>query len=146
VFGKNIPTAGAWFKAMAGLGVHVDATEHFTATSVPEIRDWYLFTYTPTGGVPVVWDKSLGYPTIAAPGVKSSADTSQTPDSPLDPLNELSNWMNKVETELGGSIGGAAKLVPYALLGGLGVAGYLLLKEFGIIKKAKNVLRKRNSR
>lgn len=143
-FGMNIPKADNWLKAFAGLGVHVDATEHFPSTDLASVRTWYLFTYAPTGGVPVVWDTSLGYPTVADSSIKSSGDTSSA-TLPLDPLDELSNWMNKVETELGGSLGAAAKFVPYVAVVGVGAAGFLLLKEFGILGKAKNVIRKRTS-
>lgn len=143
VFGKNIPAADAWFKAMSGLGVHVDATQVTPDEDPNRTLNWYLFTYAPTGGVLIVWDKSLGYPTIAGANIKSQSDTIQAPDLPLNPLDELSNWMNKLESELGGSIGGAAKVVPYVVLGGLGLAGFLLLKEFGIIRKAKKYVSSR---
>jgi len=89
-FGLNIPKADTWLKAFSGLGIHVDATEHFPSTELALTRTWYLFTYTPTGGVPVVWDASLGFPTIAAASVKSSQDTVSGADLPLSPLDEAS--------------------------------------------------------
>lgn len=137
VFGKNIPVAANWFKAFSGLGVHVDSTEHFTATEVPEVRDWYLFTYTPTAGVPVVWDTTLGYPTIADASIKNSQDTVSGANLPKDPLDRLADWLNDIEQELGGSIGGAAKVVPYAIMGGAAFGVYLLAKEFGLLGKVK---------
>jgi hypothetical protein len=85
----------------------------------------------------VTWDTALGFPSVAAPNVASSVDTAQTPDLPLGPLDELANWANKLEVELGGSIGGLAKALPYAMVGGAIVGSYLLLKEFGIIRKGK---------
>jgi len=138
IFGKNIPVAQAWFKAFKDLGVHVETTEHFQATELPNIREWYLFTYTPTNGVPVTWDDTLGYPTIADKSVKSSGDTVSGADLPLDPLDELSNWINSTEQKLGGSLGAVAKVVPYAVLGGLAFGGYYLLKELGILGKVKS--------
>ncbi len=139
VFGLNIPKAGAWFKAMAPLGVHVDSTEHFPSTEVPEVRDWYLFTYTPTLGVPVVWDTSLGFPTVAAQSVKSSQDTVSGADLELNPLDKLSNWVNETEQKFG-------QIAPYAILGGAALGGFLLLKEFGLLGRVKNGIRKRNSK
>jgi hypothetical protein len=132
VFGFNIPLAAAWFKGMSGLGVHVNATEHFPSTEVPEVRDWYLFTYTPVNGVPVVWDqKTFGFLTIAGPEVKSSADTASTPPLPLDPLNELETFAESV----GALVGVTSKAGAIALTGGLFIgAGYLL---FELIKEKR---------
>jgi hypothetical protein len=141
VFGKNIPVAQSWFRAFKDLGVHVDATEHFESTEMSSIREWYLFSYTPVNGVPVVWDTTLGYPTIADSSVKSSGDTSSA-SLPLDALDELSNWMNGVEQKLGGSLGSLAKVAPYAILGGVALGGYLLLKEIGLLGKVKTSVRR----
>lgn len=137
-FGLNIPKADAWLRIP---GVHVDATEHFPSEDIASVRTWYLFTYSPIAGVPVIWDTSLGYPTVASASVKNSGDTVSGADLPLSPLDELSNWMNATEQKLGGSIGTIAQFVPYAILGGFGVAGYLLLKEFGVLGKVKSHVR-----
>lgn len=126
VFGVRIPAAAAWFKGMSGLGVHVDATEHFPATEVPEVRDWYLFTYKPVGGVPVIWDQNtFGFLSIAGPEVKSSADTAQTPALPLDPLDELETFAQSV----GSIVGITSKAGAIALTAGLFLgAGYALIE------------------
>lgn len=101
VFGLNIPRADTWFKAFSGLGVHVDATQHFEASSVPQVRNWYKFTYTPVNAIPVVWDSTLGFPTIADDTITASEDTVQRPDLPLDAITSLSDWFDKTEQSLG---------------------------------------------
>ena len=133
VFGVNIPSAAAWFKGMSGLGVHVDATEHFPATELRNIRDWYLFTYTPVNGVPVTWDqKTFGFLTVAGPEVKSSADTASGPSLPLDPLNELETFAESV----GALVGVTSKAGALALTAGLFIGGgYLLLQ---LVKEKRN--------
>ncbi len=131
IFGLNIPSAAAWFKAMSGLGVHVDATETFPAMTVPETRNWYLFTVK-ANPVPVVWDQPrYGFLTVAGPEVKSSADTAQTPALPLDPLDELETFAQSI----GSMVGVTSKAGAIALTAGLFLgAGYALLEY---LKKGK---------
>lgn len=142
VFGVNIPVAQNWFKAMSNLGVHVDATQHFEATEVPQVRDWYKFTYTQYAGTPVIWDTTLGYPTVADSSITTSADTSSTPPLPLGPLDEAADWLNGLEQKLGGSLGAAAQVVPYVVVGGALIGGYLLFKESGLFGKAVSSVRR----
>lgn len=137
VFGLNIPKADRWFKAFSGLGVHVDSTQHFEATSLPEVRTWYKWTYTPLFDSPVIWDTSLGFPTVADSSITASSDTVSRPDLPLDPLDELSNWLNSIEQKLGGSLGAVATVVPYAIIGVGLYAGYLLYGALGMTRKVK---------
>jgi len=143
VFGLNIPKAEAWFSAFKDLGVKVAATQSFPNTTVDSTRNWYLFSYKPTMSVPVVWDSSLGFPTVADASIKSSEDTVSRPDLPLDPLDELSNWVNSVEARVGGSLGSIATIVPFAMFGGAVFGGYYLLRELGLLKGKKNAKRKR---
>ena len=144
VFGKNIPIADNWFKAFASLGVNVETTQQFKPTPQEVIlekgpfpsqddiqsmvRNWYLFTYTPINGVPVEWDqKTFGYPTVAGPEIKSSDDTAQKPDLPLDPLNNLEDFLDGLAKDLGiTSKAGAIALTAGAFIGG----GYLLFELF----------------
>lgn len=67
-----------WLKAFS-FTLHVEATE--THDSDPP-RDWYLFRVEQ----PTPW-LGPGFPTIATPDVKSSADTVQRPDPEKDPLD-----------------------------------------------------------
>ena len=136
-FGLNIPKADQWLKLP---GAHVDATEHFPAETLSAARTWYLFTYKPVASI--AWDTTLGYPTIADASIKSSQDTVSGADLPLNPLDELSNWMNSVEQKLGGSIGDAAKLVPYVAIGGVLVGGVFLLRQFGVLGKVKTSVKR----
>ncbi len=137
VFGLNIPKADVWFKGFGPSGVHVDATQHFESPEVSSVRNWYKFTYNPVApGVVVVWDTSLGFPTVADASIQSSEDTVQRPPLPLDPLEEMSNWLNALEAKLGGSLGFAASIIPYAVVGGAAYLGYLALKETVLAKQA----------
>jgi hypothetical protein len=81
VFGDKRAPMAKWFKAFGPTGVLVRTNESFAGTGA-NARDWYLFEVAqkyPT--VPVIWDVAqYGYPTIAGPEVKSSADTAQTPE------------------------------------------------------------------
>ncbi len=80
VFGNNRTSMAKWFKAFGPLGVTVRSVESSTGATPGDNRDWYLFEYTPKYGLPVVWDATtFGFPTIAEPAVKSSADTATTP-------------------------------------------------------------------
>jgi len=142
-FGMNIPKADNWLKAFSGLGVHTDATQHFPSDSLSNVRTWYKFTFKNIGS-PVVWDTSLGYPTVADASIQSSSDTAQTPPLPLDPLDELGNWINSVEVKLGGSLGTIAGVIPYAMLGAGGFAVYYLVKELGLVGKVKKSVRRLN--
>jgi len=146
VFGVNIPKADNWFKAYSGLGVHVDSTETFPNDDSARVRNWYKFTYTPIPSIPVIWDTSLGFPTVADSSITSSSDTAQTPPLPLDPLDELANWVNSVEQKVGGSLGSIASLIPFALLGGAGYLGYKLVTDFSSVKKRAKKYVKRSSR
>ncbi len=141
VFGANIPKADAWFRAFSGLGVHVDAAQSFDSSPV---RNWYKFTYTPTLGVPVVWDTSLGFPTVADSSITQSLDTVQRPNPELDITDKLSSWINETEQKLAGSLGSVAAVVPYAILGAAGYAAYLLLGYIAVRKVKRSV--KRTSR
>ena len=138
-FGLNIPKATNWLNGLSKLGVHTDVTEHFPSTDLASVRTWFLFTYTPTSGVPVVWDTSLGFPTVADSSIKSSQDTVSGADLPLDPLDKLSNWINETEQQFG-------KIAPYAILGGAAIGGFFLLKELGLFGKVKNVIRSKRAR
>jgi hypothetical protein len=136
VFGLNIPKFDNWLKAFSGLGVHVDATQHFESSSLPSVRTWYKFTYTaPFEGAPIVWDTTFGFPTVADATIKSSEDTVSRPDLPIDPLDELSNWTNALEQKLGGSLGALAGIVPFALLGGAAYLGFTLLSPLLAARK-----------
>ncbi len=117
-FGLNIPKADNWLKTFGPFGVHTDATQHFESPDVATVRNWYKFTYTPVGTFPVVWDTTLGFPTVADGSIKSSEDTVQRPDLPLDPLTRLSDWVDSIEARVGGTLGSAAVIVPYAIIGG----------------------------
>ncbi len=144
VFGLNIPKADTWFRAFKDLGVHVDATQHFEDTDVARVRNWYKFTYTPIANIPVMWDTQLGFPTVADASITSSEDTVQRPDLPLDPLEELSNWINSVEQKLGGSMGTIAGVVPYAIIGAGVFAGWMLFKDSITTARKVRKLGKRN--
>lgn len=112
-----------WEGAVQGLNaahpgiLHVEGTTHHNAgedgNAVP--RDWVLFKVT----APMVWDFTIGTPTVAAASVTSEADTVQRPA----PEPDLST---RIETALKSSqqavqtiawvVGGAI------LLGGLVIA------------------------
>jgi len=129
VFGLNIPKFNQWLKAYSGMGVHTDATQVFEAPTLAAYRNWYKFTYTPIPGAIVIWDTAFGFPTVADASITSSESTVQRPDLPLDPLDELSNWVNSVEQKLGGSLGTIAGVVPYAIIGVGLYAGWQLVKD-----------------
>lgn len=135
VFGLNIPKADDWFKTMAAVGVHVDATEHFEATEVPNVRNWYLFTYKPNGTlIPPVWDqKTFGFPTVAGPEIKSSADTAQTPPLSLDPLDQLADFAQSI----GSMVGVTSKVGAVALTAGLFIGSGVLLFDWFKEKRKK---------
>lgn len=147
VFGLNIPKFDAWLRSFGPFGVHTDATQHFEAPNVQSVRNWYKFTFKPAfegAEAAVVWDTTFGFPTVADSSITSSEDTVQRPDLPLDPLDELSNWINSVEQKLGGSLGTIAGVVPYAIIGVGVLAGYLIVKDsFSTARKVKK-LGKRN--
>jgi len=132
VFGEKIPKFNGWLAAFGPVGVHTDATETFDATDDFPPRVWYKFSVSQ----PIApWDAvTFGFPTIADASIKSSADTVQRPDLPADPLVRLGEWINELETSIGGSLG---KVVPYAIIGGVAYAGYLLLAGMATKKAAK---------
>ncbi len=143
VFGLNIPKFDAWLKAYGPFGIHTDATQHFESPDVASVRNWYLFTYTPAfEGAVVIWDTLFGFPTIADSSIKSSEDTVNRPDLPLDVTDELGNWINHVEQQLAGSLGNMAVVVPYAIIGGGLYAAYALFKYASIsgstVRKVRN--------
>lgn len=131
VFGDKVPLFDGWLTAMHPIGVRTEVTEQFPATDDFPARTWYKFSVTQ----PIApWDaKTFGFPTVADASIKSSSDTVQRPDLPLDPLTRLGNWIQEVETNIGGTLG---KVVPYAVIGGVAYAGYLLLTGSGLFKKS----------
>ncbi len=147
IFGKNIPSAAQWFKAMSGLGVKVIANQSFVPTPQEVLlekgpfatqddiegmtRNWYLFTVS-VNPVPVVWDQPrYGFLTVAGPEVKSSEDTAQRPALPLDPLDELESFAQS----MGSLVGVTSKAGAIALTAGLFLGvGYALVEY---LKKGK---------
>ncbi len=83
VFSKDSERFTAWLKAHADT-VHVRSTEHIDAGG--HVRDWVLFDVS----APTPWE-GPGFPTIAGPEIKSSADTAQRPPpaSASDILGEV---------------------------------------------------------
>lgn len=65
-----------WVAANPGL-VRVITTESHESEDVPRV--WFLFETFEKGGIRPEW-VGIGLPTIAPPGVTSSADTVQRPD------------------------------------------------------------------
>jgi len=149
IFGLNIPKFINWLTISKPLGVHVDATQHFENTEVSKVRDWYKFSVSQLPNMSeslVVWDTTFGFPTVADDSIKSSDDTVQKPIV-LDPLDELSNWVNALEQKLGGSLGTVAGIIPYALLGGAAYLGFKLFTDTsGVVRKVRKLGTRKVSR
>lgn len=102
--------------------VHVEVTESHD-TNPP--RDFYIFTVaervavpggTGTIAVPVQWDAAtFGFPTIAGPEIKSSADTVSRPDLPKDATDQISDGLDSIGS-LGKSVVVAGIFVGVAIL------------------------------
>lgn len=72
--------------------IHVEVTEG--DSSEEGGTTFYLFnTSAPFTWLPV----NFGYPTIAGPEIKSKADTTQRPDLPKNPLDNLADNLDKIE-------------------------------------------------
>jgi hypothetical protein len=139
-FGQNIPKANAWLKAFGPMGITESSTQAHDSDD-PSAGQFYSFTYVPIPNMVVTWDKSLGWPTVSDKLV-SSDDTVQRPDPELDPLDRLGNWLNETEQKLGGSIGSAAQVLPFALLLG---AGYVIYKS-GVFEMAIKAVKGKRKR
>jgi hypothetical protein len=133
VFAKDWTTFRAWLeKNKATLQVKstestsVDGTEK-DAQGDPA-RDWYLFHVS----APTKWE-GPGYPTIATPDVKSSADTVQRPAPELDPLQKLEKGVSDLGA-VGGTVGKV--VMGAAVVGVLGLVGWFAFKAFGQSRSA----------
>jgi hypothetical protein len=90
VFEKDQAAFRAWLTANRG-SVQAQTTESFPANEGGPARDWYLFSVT----APVTWN-GPGFPTIAGPGVQTSADTAERPQPEKDPTDKLSDYLKKL--------------------------------------------------
>lgn len=104
--------------------VFVEATESFIEGE-QHPHDFYIFRVsesvkvpggTGTISVPVTWDATtFGFPTVAGPNVKSSADTVQAPDLPKDATDQLNDALESAGG-LGKSVVIGAVFVGVAIL------------------------------
>lgn len=106
-----------WLAANQG-SVAVETTETHVPQGVEtgKAREFYIFRVKS----PVVWNQThWGFPTVADSRVKSSGDTVQRPDFPLDFTDQLGNDIDKLKKSTGFVVG-------LGIVGGLLVGAIIL--------------------
>jgi hypothetical protein len=127
VFAEKQAAFRAWLTKNKAT-VHVDTTESTSVEGTDKdaqgnpARDWYLFTVSS----PTKWE-GPGYPTIATPDVKSSADTVTRPAPEIDPLDKLSLGLGDLGA-VGGTVGKVA--MGTVVVGVLALAGWFAVSSF----------------
>lgn len=110
VFEKDSGAFRAWL-ANNQSGITVEKTENFLPRGDYPGRTWYLFQVTS----PTPW-LGPGFPTIADDGVHTSPDTVDRPPPPPSVSEQIEGAAEGVKT--------------VAVVGGLGLLGYLFYKLF----------------